>query len=528
MKTSLYILLAALLTIALVACGAPAAATTPPPITGSTLIATAPAPAADTPAPAAVQFADPALEAMIRGAMGRPEGDITAAAAEAVTSLNLSNELRQYVSDETPITDISGLEYFVNLENLDLGFHAVTDLSPLADLQKITLLSLEGSPVADLSPLAGLTGLKALNLSGCAAQDAGPLAGLVNLEYLKLDNTTVTDVSPLASLSGLRHLYLENSLVNDYSPLTALYPNLEGRDFIMASTLEELGFSMNDASHQAFYDSDTASVTINHTRWGAPPMEWDANIIRVSLYLEGDTKLAVGFYGDIDAYVIQMYKDGEMVINYIYSAADDSPSVGAEDRERTEQTLRATLGDADAEDILLVPVSMFNDTIQNTFHMTADALYAFPYEPPTLTSLGFFPDEANAVWRYEQRGERDVNLEIHRPEWGEKDYDLLFFTPLSDEYRIVVTYHADKRSFVAGIDDNNGGGADFEYFIDTGEHVDGWCSVKDMKVEEYFANAFNDPRITDIYRHSVDLVEQYIQDTFGMTLEELFVLPVGE
>ncbi len=528
MKTTLYILLTVFLSAALAACGAPAAATTPPPIAESTSTATAPAPAVDTPTPAVVRLADPILEAMIRGAMGSPQGDITTAEAEAVTRLNLSLELEQYISGETQITDLSGLEYFANLESLDLSFHAITDVSPLAELKKLTLLSLGGNPVEDLSPLAGLTGLKVLNLSGCAAQDTGPLAGLVNLEYLQLDHSAITDAAPLASLTHLRHLYLDGCSLNDYSPLMELYPNLEDRDFIMASTLEELGFSMDDANHQANYSSDSASVTINHTAWGAPPMEWDANIIRISTYLEGDYKLDVGFYGDIDAYVIQMIKEGEMILNYIYDHANDSLGLGPEDRESSEQVLRAALGDGTGEDVLLAPVFIFNDTIRNTFNMTADALYALPFEPPSLTSLGFFPDEANAVWCFEQRGERDVNLEIHYPEWGEKDYDFRFFTPLSAEYRIVMTYYRDEKRIEVGADDNSQGGASFEYFIDTGEHVDGWCSVEGMPVEEYFANAFNDAEITDIYRHSVDLMEQYIQDTFGMTLDELFALPTGE
>ena len=160
--------------------------------------------------------------------------------------------------------------------------------------------------------------------------------------------------------------------------------------------------------------------------------------------------------------------------------------------------------------------------------MTGVALFALPFGPPTLKNLGFFPDQANAVWRYEQRGESDVNIEVHHPEWGEKDYDFRFFTPLSDEYRIVITYHSAERKFVVGADDNTQGGANFEYFIDTQETIDGWCSNKAWTVEEYFINAYNDPEIEDIYTHSVGLVIQYIRDRFDMTLQELLALPTGE
>jgi len=47
-------------------------------------------------------------------------------------------------------------------------------------------------------------------------------------------------------------------------------------------------------------------------------------------------------------------------------------------------------------------------------------------------------------------------------------------------------------------------------------------------VEEYFIKAYNDPAIEDVYQHSVDLMVQYVRDTFGMTIEELYSLPTGE
>lgn len=175
---------------------------------------------------AIVTFTDPMLETMVRGSMGKPEGGIMVAEAEAVTQLNISNEWRRYVSEEATIHDIGGLEAFKNLESLDLSFHAITDIAPLAGLQKLTVLSLTGNPVADIAPLAGLTNLKVLTLTGCAAQDYSALAKLTSLELLMLDNSTITDVSPLASLTKLKHLYLTGSPINNYFLLSDIYQNL--------------------------------------------------------------------------------------------------------------------------------------------------------------------------------------------------------------------------------------------------------------------------------------------------------------
>lgn len=527
MKKRMSILPAILLILSLIACTTPTAAPTPTIPAGGEPAATMTPLAAVTEESAVVSFEDPLLEEMVRGAMGRPEGDITVAEAAAVTRLNLSNEWQRFF-EETPIQDIGGLEHFTSLEYLDLSSHAVSDISPLAGLTKLTLLSLDGNPVADLTPLAGLTNLKGLNLSQSTAHDYSPLAQLVNLEFLMLENSTITDPSPLASLASLKHLYLAGSPMSDFFPLMSIYPNLVTRDFTIPSTLEELGFIKSAETNMAKYANEYLGVIIHHSEWGVPPMEWEADFVRLSMDLQDGYTLKATYHPEIEAYELGMGKDGELVMLYAYDTPTGSFTFEEGDRESAEQAVLAALNVAEGEDVLLAPINIFNDAIQSVFRMTADALYAMPFEPPTLSSLGFYPDEVSAVWRYDQRNGNDVNLEIHHPEWGALDYDFLFFTELSDEYRIVVTYHSGERKFIVKADDNDLGGAVFEYFIDTQEHIDGWCSNGDLTVEDYFLNAFNDPAIEDIYPHSIELVMQYIEGRFGMTIDELLALPPGE
>ena len=519
------ILITVLLTITLAACSTPAVTTTS---SNPAVEVTTTSSPVGTSAPVVVTFADPVLEAMIRGAMGKTEGDITLAEAQAVTRMNFSNEIQSYISEEAPIKDLSGLENFISLETLDLSSHAVTDISPLQELTKLTTLSLAGNPVADVSPLAGLTKLKVLMLSGSKAQDYSVLSNLVNLQVLLLDNSTISDLTPLAGLTNLRQLHLANSSIEDLYPLETIYPNLEDKDFIIATTLAELGFNLDVNSHQAVYDSESASFTIHHAAWGQPQEEWHTNTIRTSMYTGSGHKVLLGYYGDLDAYVFMMHKEGEPPVNYVYDAHSGDINISEEDRASIEQVVRAAFEVMEDEDPLLAPMRVFHAIVKDTFDMTAAKLYALPYAPPSLKSFGFFADEPNAVYLYEYRGEKDVNMEVHRPEWGEKEFDVRFFTPISDEYRIVVTWHAAEKKFIASVDDNSQGGGSFEYFIDTGEHQDIWCSYPDKTVEEYFIKAYNDPAIVDVYQHSVDLMEQYVSDTFGMTIEELYALPTGE
>ncbi len=370
MKKLFCIVLAGLLALGTAACGAPAAAAS----TAPDVTATA------EPASEIVTFADPALEVMVRGAMGRPEGDITAAQAEAVTELNLSFEWRQYLPDAVPIQDIGGLEYFTNLKQLDLSFHAISDISPLAELTGLALLSLNGNPVADIAPLGGLTNLKVLSLSGCAAEDYSALSNLVNLELLALDHSTIADVSPLAALTGLKYLYLAGSPASDYSPLTAFYSNLEDRDFAIISTLQELGFVMNDEKTEAYYGDvqrDGMSVSINHAEWGAPQTEDMMKCVKMNLMLDSGYILTVLYYPEISYYCFQMNINDEQM-NYLYDVAGGTFMVDSTNRERFERMITEALGETGETDVLLAPMSVFNDAIRETFGMTADALYALP------------------------------------------------------------------------------------------------------------------------------------------------------
>jgi len=519
------ILVTVLLTIILAACSAPAVT---PTSSNQAVEGTPTTSLVETSAPVVVTFADPLLEAMIRGAMGKPEGEITLAEAQGVTRMDLTASLQRQLSEVTPITDLSGLEAFTNLESLDLSQNAVSDISPLAGLTKLTALSLAGNPVTDVAPLAKLTNLKLLILSNCQAQDYSALANLTNLQVLLLDNSTISDVSPLASLTNLQTLYIDNSRAEDLSSLENIYTTLANKDFIIPYTLKDLGFNLDLNSHEATYESENASFTINHEKWGPPSREDNLNIIRMSLYMNDVYKVSIGYYSVHKVYVVQIDKEGEQQANYLYDLADGSDTLSPEDLTNAEQMVRGAMDLQEGEDVLAAPVHFYNDTVKNTFKMTPEKLFSLPYEPPTLKSLGFVPDETPGIYMYEQHEGIYTNIRIDHNEKENKEYDVVFFQPITDVYRVNLFYHITDNKLFVGADDNYNGGASFYYFLDTGEHIDEWCSDPNMTVEEYFIKAYNDPAIEDTYQHSVNLMAQYIRDTFGMTIQELYSLPIGE
>ena len=263
MKRVLWLILAAALALGLAACGAAAAVETPAPTEAPTPEPTAePTPEA-TPEPI-VTFTDAALEAKVRKEMGKPEGDITVAEAKGVVKLDLSNESFDDMNSQNGgIRDISDLQHFTGLKELNLSYNDISDFAPLAELKSIEVLGFNGIRPQDLSVLKGLTNMTCMifdwtwnegsrqdgNVSldfisdmknmeifsacGGGIKDITALGGLTKIWSLYLDDNAITDISALANLSNLKELKLSNNPINDYSPLKDIYPKLEWSDFEM-------------------------------------------------------------------------------------------------------------------------------------------------------------------------------------------------------------------------------------------------------------------------------------------------------
>lgn len=252
MKRVICCLTAAVLLFGTVGCAASVAPVTPDEVAPDAAVTRAPTDA--------IVFDDPVLEALVREAIEKPEGDITLADAQAVAELELSQQGAD--PDQPYIHSLSALEYFTNLTYLGLGYAvqnasdpaAPVDISPLAVLTKLTSLQMGGLVIDDLSavsemknlvsltvfngeqpldltPLANLTNLQALTLRNNKIVDVSALSGLKNLIYLDLQGNEITNVAPLARLTGLNRLFLSGNLISDYSALVEVRSDLEEWDF---------------------------------------------------------------------------------------------------------------------------------------------------------------------------------------------------------------------------------------------------------------------------------------------------------
>ena len=165
--------------------------------------------------PPPVTIPDTNLRAAIAAALGKARG-------ETITKGEISTLLR-LDAENAGISDLTGLEFAINLTWLSLSDNQITDISALAGLTKLRVLRLDSNNLTDISALAGLTKLIWLNLSGNNLTDVSALAGLINLTWLGLSDNNLTDISALAGLTKLTELHLRQnplsaSSINDHIP----------------------------------------------------------------------------------------------------------------------------------------------------------------------------------------------------------------------------------------------------------------------------------------------------------------------
>jgi hypothetical protein len=124
-----------------------------------------------------------------------------------------------------PITDLTGLEAFTNLTELQSSRAGNTyrSLEPLRGLTKLTRLRLPEGQLADLSPLAGLTDLTTLTLDANQIVDIAPLAGLTKLTALSLSNNQIRSLNGIPAAPGMLDLTLIGNSIKDLAPLVGKF-----------------------------------------------------------------------------------------------------------------------------------------------------------------------------------------------------------------------------------------------------------------------------------------------------------------
>ncbi|EJQ90693.1 hypothetical protein IGW_04225, partial [Bacillus cereus ISP3191] len=151
------------------------------------------------------------------------------------------------------ITDISGLEYMTNIEELvldnielknvdfisnlrslkavKLTSNQLENIEPLSKLDKLEKIDISDNNVKDIRPLFTLNAMKNLNVSNNKLNDASlqEIQQLKNLEVLKLNHNEISNVEAISEISMLNELELVGNKVVDITPLSKL-KNLQWLD----------------------------------------------------------------------------------------------------------------------------------------------------------------------------------------------------------------------------------------------------------------------------------------------------------
>lgn len=186
-----------------------------------------------------VDIPDPNLRAALEAVLGLNPGDtISPQDMETLTTFS---------APSSGIGNIKGLEFAVNLLDLQLDDNTISDLSPLEDLTSLEFLRLDVNNISDISPLSSMAELFVLFLSDNAITDISVIENMTLLEELYLDSNNIFDISPLANLIDLFDLDLsENYLDLGAGPDLQVVTDLEDFGVFVISTPQKTMLGYND------------------------------------------------------------------------------------------------------------------------------------------------------------------------------------------------------------------------------------------------------------------------------------------
>lgn len=128
---------------------------------------------------------------------------------------------------EVPISDLSSLSEFVQLQELYVSGTFITELKIPENIKSLKTLHVTSSPIQEIESLGTLSTLEDLDLSNTPIEDLEILWRLKQLKKLNCSGTQIKKLGALAALEKLEHLDCSNTNVTkldalDYLPLKTL------------------------------------------------------------------------------------------------------------------------------------------------------------------------------------------------------------------------------------------------------------------------------------------------------------------
>ncbi len=146
-----------------------------------------------------------------------------------------------------------------------------------------------------------------------------------------------------------------------------------------------------------------------------------------------------------------------------------------------------------------------------------------PVTEGSLTALGFGFDDAGTCGVYEEREPHYKSVAIARPEWGEFDggWNIEFMDTDINGYSLRITYHASEGKYQISLE-KDGVGCSYQSYPATDDK--GWEEPDLDTVHRMFNDAFG-TKEKELYYAPLEYFEQYVQEHFGMSVDELYAAP---
>ncbi len=129
------------------------------------------------------------------------DGEIEVSEALMVCSLAISN---------SNISDLTGLEYFTNLDHLQCNNNAVTELD-LSSLTNLVGININNNQLTSLN-VSGLTEVQGISCTNNQLTSLD-VSGLINLNVLNIANNQLTSLN-IDDANNLQYIYVQNNLLN--------------------------------------------------------------------------------------------------------------------------------------------------------------------------------------------------------------------------------------------------------------------------------------------------------------------------
>ena len=120
--------------------------------------------------------------------------------------LNQVEQLNLQGTDGAKISNITGLESFVNLRTINLSNNSIIDITPISSLSNITSINLSNNINVNLENLPNKANLEELNIASTKNSDISFISNLPKIKTLNVSNNGISVLTPLKTLRNLQIL----------------------------------------------------------------------------------------------------------------------------------------------------------------------------------------------------------------------------------------------------------------------------------------------------------------------------------